>query len=327
MSAARPVPDRASHDRSASSSHCAAAQPNTLLESSRDAGWTSLLLDHQQGAGRGEPFETHPTDDLTLVVGSFGRHSIEAFARGRWRSAVYQPGSAGLTAPGETARLRWETSSPQEVFRTLHLYLPWSLVASIAEAYRRAGQAEEPSFSVLAFRDEVLVAQARALLAAFRAGAPDLYAQGAAVWMVTHLLSCQSEWHHLRDDTRLAATIPDRRLSRVIEFMSCHLDRQLTLDELAREAGISVHHFGRRFRQRTGMGPAAYLTTLRMEHARLLLRTTELPVGEIAFRCGYARPSAFSTAFLRDAGATPSEWRAGGPKGERDSHGPSRASW
>jgi AraC family transcriptional regulator len=300
------------HRRSDASSRCAGAQPNTLLETSADGGWTSVLLDHCEGAGTSDPFETHPTADLTLVVGSSGRHRIDALTGGRWRAAVYQPGCAGLTPPGETARLRWETPGPREAFRTVHLYLPWSLVESVADGYRRIGQTAAPRLSVLAFRDELIAVQARALLSAMRAGGPDLYAAGAAMWIVTHLLSRQAPWDHLRDDARLAAAITDRRLSRVIEFMSCHLDRPLTLHELAREAGISVHHFGRRVRERTGMGPAAYLTVLRMEHARLLLRTTDLQVGEVAFRCGYARPSAFSTAFLRHVGLTPTECRAGG---------------
>lgn len=297
------------HRRSDASGRCAAAQPNRLIETSSDADWTSLLLDHHEGSGRSETFETHPTDDLTLVVGSAGRHSIESFSGGRWRSAIYQPGCAGLTASGETARLRWHTSSPSESFRTLHVYLPWSLVQSVADAYRRVGQTDTVRLSVLAFRDEVLAAQVRALVPALRASSPDLYASSAAHWIVTHLLSQQSQWRHLGDDSRSAATMTDRRLARVIEYMSCHLDQPITLNMLAREAGISVHHFGRRFRERTGMGPAAYLTLLRMEHARLLLQTTDLPIGEIAFLCGYTRASAFSTAFLRHTGATPSSFR------------------
>lgn len=304
------------HARSAASGLCAAAQPNTLIESSRHADWTSLLLDHQEGAGTSDAFETHPTDDLTLVVNASGRHTIASFGGGRWRSAMYQPASAGLTAPGETARLRWATASPDDRFRTLHVYLPATLVASVADAYRRIGQPDTPRLSLLAFRDVAVAGQVQALLRALHGGAPDLYAAGTASWIVLHLLSLQAEWRHLMDDARVSEVISDRRLSRVIEYMSCHLDRQLSLAELAREAGISVHHFGRRFHERTGMGPAAYLTTMRMEHARLLLRTTDLPIGEIAFRCGYARPSAFSTAFLRHTGQTPSECRvADGARG------------
>jgi AraC family transcriptional regulator len=297
---------------SQASGRCASMQPNRLIESSATLGWTSLLLDRHEGSGHSDAFETHPTDDLTLVVATAGRHELQALAGGRWRTALYQPGNAGMTPPGETARLRWSTPSERHAFGTLHLYLPGSLLAQIADEYRRSGQsADIDQLSVLTFRDDIVTAHANALLAAHRSGEPDLYAAGAARWLTTHLLSRQAQWRNVADDTRQPAALSDRRLARVIEFMSCHLDRALTLDELAREAGISVHHFGRRFREHVGMGPAAYLTTLRIDRACLLLRTTDLAVSEIAFRCGYPRASGFSTAFLRHRGCTPSAFRAG----------------
>ena len=298
------------HAYSRESVHCAAAKPNRLLETSTAAGWASLLLDHHEGASVSEPFETHATDDLTLVVAIAGRHQLDVCSNGQWRSALYQPGNAGMTPPGETSRLRWHTPSADRPFRTLHLYLPGTLLASVADEYRRIGQpASLTSLSAIAFRDETIAAHASALLAACRGGAPDLYAAGAANWLVTHLLSRQAQWRRTGDDPRRTAAIPDRRLARVIEFMSAQLDSPLTLGELAREAGISVHHFGRRFRERTGLGPSAYLTTLRMERARLLLATTDLQIAEIALRCGYVHAGAFSTAFRRHVGRTPRNYR------------------
>jgi AraC family transcriptional regulator len=212
---------------------------------------------------------------------------------------------------GQTARLRWRTPSIEHSFRSIHLYLPTSLLSALADEYRAIGQSvSEGEFAALAFRDETVANQVGALLAACRDGAPDLYAAGAARWLLTHLLSSQAKWRHLADDTRMAASITDRRLARVIEYMTAHLCDALTLDQMASEAGISVHHFGRRFRESTGMGPAAYLTLLRMAQAKLLLRTTDLAIAEVGVQCGYPKASAFATAFLRHAGTTPSRYRA-----------------
>jgi len=295
---------------SESSTRCASDKPNKLLETSASSGWTSLLIDHHEGVGHSDIFETHPTQDLTLVVASAGRHELESYSSGRWRLALYQPGSAGLTPPGETARLRWRTPSDHQPFRTLHIYLPAGLMFALADEYRRLGQeCRTESLSALIFRDEAVAVHANALLAACREGAPDLYAAGAAQWLLTHLLSRQAGWRHIHEDTRLAATMTDRRLSRVIEYMSTYLDRPLTLDELAREAGISMHHFGRRFREAVGLGPASYLTLIRVERAKLLLWTTDIPIAEVALRCGYSRASAFTTAFHRHAGMSPSDYR------------------
>ncbi len=298
------------HHHAQASLGCASAIPLALLDTSIAVGWTSLLLNNQEGSGETGIFETCATEDLSLTVAVAGSPEVSEFLQGRWRSAVFQPGVACLTPAGETARVRLDAATTRERYRTVHVYLPGSLVSDVIDEYRRIGQPiATVRISALAFRDEVLAGQVCALLSAIRSGAPDLYAASAANWMVTHLLSQQAEWHHIADEPRLCPTITDRRLSRVIEFISCHLHLPLTLDELAREAGISVHHFGRRFRERTGMGPAAYVTELRMERARLLLDTTDLPLALIAARCGYPRPSAFSTAFLRQAGMTPSAYR------------------
>ena len=97
--------------------------------------------------------------------------------------------------------------------------------------------------------------------------------------------------------------------------MSAHLDAPLGVAALAREAGISVHHFGRRFREQTGRTPAAYLADLRLELARRLLTTTDLSIARIALSCGYTRPAAFATAFTRYCGLAPTGFRANARKG------------
>lgn len=216
-----------------------------------------------------------------------------------------------MTPPGESARLRWRTPSEKQRFETVNIYLPGSLLEAVADEYRLAGRPTRiEALSALSFRDAAVAFHARALLQACQQGEPDIYAAGAARWLVTHLLSQQAHWRHLLADPRQASFITDRRLARVVEFMSANLHRALTLDDLAREAGISVHHFGRRFRESTGMGPSGYLTSLRMAQAQLLLRTTDLPVSDIGLRCGYPRASTFATAFARHVGVTASSYRA-----------------
>lgn len=299
------------HSFDAASHLHADALPLGTVHSSASLAWTSVLLHHKQGEGAFDEFETRATSDLSLAVNATGRHEVQHFEGGRWHSATFEPGVACIIPAGETAKVRLAARSAREVFRTVHLYLPGTLLTEVADEYRRVGQTLG-SIRLGAFRDDVLAGQVAALLAASRAGAPDLYAAGAATWIVTHLLSQDAEWRHLATDVRLSPVITDRRLARVIEFMSAQLEQPLTLKMLAAEAGISVHHFGRRFRERTGYGPAAYLTILRMERAQMLLRTTDLSIATVGFRCGYPRASAFSTAFLRHVGVTPSEYRAAG---------------
>jgi AraC-like DNA-binding protein len=86
--------------------------------------------------------------------------------------------------------------------------------------------------------------------------------------------------------------------------------RRWTVAGLAAEAGLSRAAFARRFTQLVGEPPMSYLTCWRLCLAADLLRDTDLAVGEIARRVGYANGYALSTAFLRAHGRRPTEHRA-----------------
>ncbi len=88
---------------------------------------------------------------------------------------------------------------------------------------------------------------------------------------------------------------------------------KISLDELAEVAGLSKYHFLRQFSQVVGMTPGAYLRTLRLCHAARKLRTTEMPILEIALSVGFADHPSFSRAFARHMGMTPSEYQRLGP--------------
>ena len=148
-----------------------------------------------------------------------------------------------------------------------------------------------------------------ALLGAMNAGAPDLYAQSAAQWMATHLLSAHSSWLEIHEDRRCPGIISDKRLARVIEYMSAHFAEPLSLDTLASEASVSKFHFARLFRLSTGTTPHEYLIQLRMHAARSMLRTTNLQIGEISSKCGFTSVSHFIIAFKARNGLPPNQFR------------------
>lgn len=80
---------------------------------------------------------------------------------------------------------------------------------------------------------------------------------------------------------------------------------------LANAAGMSEYHFIRVFRAHVGMTPRQYIISARMTHARYLLKTTALPIAEIAALVGYQSESMFSATFRRIHSLTPRAFRAG----------------
>ena len=87
----------------------------------------------------------------------------------------------------------------------------------------------------------------------------------------------------------------------------------LTLDEMARTAGLSPFHFLRLFSRVIGVTPHQYLVRARLRRAARLLAQESLSITEIALEVGFADLSNFVRTFGRAAGRSPSQFRRGSP--------------
>ncbi len=103
---------------------------------------------------------------------------------------------------------------------------------------------------------------------------------------------------------RLAA-----RILKVQRHIEANLAAPLTNQQLAAIACLGQSQFKLAFRQQLGVSVSHYIRSRRMALARTLLAGTQLPVGEIASRCGYQNQGAFGERFLAESGLTPSLWR------------------
>jgi transcriptional regulator GlxA family with amidase domain len=88
-----------------------------------------------------------------------------------------------------------------------------------------------------------------------------------------------------------------------------HLNRPLSLTELARHASMSRRTFTRRFRDEVGTSPNRWLTQQRIELARRLLETTDLPIDQVAARVGIGSASSLRLHLRGALGVPPSAYR------------------
>ncbi|KAB8288758.1 AraC family transcriptional regulator [Bifidobacterium ramosum] len=95
-----------------------------------------------------------------------------------------------------------------------------------------------------------------------------------------------------------------------IGFIDGHFADRLTLAMLSRRAMMSERQYLRKFKALTGVTPHEYLTTRRMDEAKRLLSSTDMPVRDVARTVGYPNANAFTAAFKRRTGMTPNGFRA-----------------
>lgn len=106
----------------------------------------------------------------------------------------------------------------------------------------------------------------------------------------------------------LLAGLADPRISRALRALHIEPSRGWTVAHLAREARMSRAGFAARFAEIVGVSPIGYLSAWRMSLAKAALVSTKRPMIEVAKIAGYGSVSAFSTAFNRATGMSPTTY-------------------
>jgi AraC-like DNA-binding protein len=96
---------------------------------------------------------------------------------------------------------------------------------------------------------------------------------------------------------------------RLVEYIDTHVAERISLHQLARMAGLSSGHFSRAFKQTFGVPAHSYLIRRRVEFAKTVMLSTQLPLSDIALNCGLSDQSHFTRVFRRIVGETPYAWR------------------
>ena len=99
------------------------------------------------------------------------------------------------------------------------------------------------------------------------------------------------------------------KLRRVKDFIAANLDSDLSLAEISAIADLSQFHFARTFRKSTGLTPQQFVMQQRIERAKELLATEDLPIIEISLRTGFKNQSHFTSLFRKFTRFTPKMWR------------------
>lgn len=112
--------------------------------------------------------------------------------------------------------------------------------------------------------------------------------------------------------SRIESQVLLPRLFPVLDWIDQNLSSpNITVADLSAQVWISETHFRRLFQQVFSMSPVQFIRRRRVERACTLLRTTDKPIKQIAYCCGFAEDAFFSRVFHRLVGVSPAAYRRG----------------
>jgi AraC family transcriptional regulator len=261
----------------------------SLVFSSQQQGWNGLLVHHYQNA----PYL------IETEIPALSNHWIQLMLREQptrliqkrddlVHESIVQTGDSIFTPAGQPSY--WHCSQKQTCESILHIYLQPELLAQVAEASNLNGDLIELAHC-FSKPDLQLQQIAMLLLAELKSGESigRLYVESLTQVLAIHLL------RHYSTTTR-PVTSEQKSLTRVqlqpaIDYIHTHLNRDLSLAELASVINISPTYFAGLFKQVMGISPHQYVIQQRVERAKLMLSKTDLAIADIALQVGFSNQS------------------------------------
>lgn len=244
-------------------------------------------------------FERHSHDCFAIATTTFG---VQRF-RCKGRQYDSKAGDFVLFNPDDDHDGRPGTA---DGFRYTIWYVPDAVVSSSLGF--DDGAARGRYFSRPHVADRALAAQFRALSASLtRTPSESLRVEALMHAFLASMLGRHGEQQGM-------AGAPSRDISaaalvRVRDYIRTHYASDITVADLAAEAGLSRAHLTRAFSTTYHMPPHVYLNTVRIAQAQACIRLG-MPLAMVALECGFADQSHLSRRFKGSVGVTPSAWRA-----------------
>jgi AraC family transcriptional regulator len=134
-----------------------------------------------------------------------------------------------------------------------------------------------------------------------------LYVESLTQVLVIHLLRHYSTV--TQTITSGNRSLTNSQLQQAIDYIHTHLNRDLSLAELAGIVNISPTYFASLFKQAMGISPHQYVIQQRVERAKMMLKRTDLAIADIALQVGFSSQSHLTQQFKRLTGLTPKQVR------------------
>lgn len=251
---------------------------------------------------RGRTASTPQQDaySITLAMNPLHRHE-------RWKAGRHVFGDSFAAGTVSVVDLR----EPIEVavcgpVQAIQFYVPHRALECFAE---EVGVSAVASLSFdRTLPDPILLSIAHILAQAEYQGEERnmLFIDQLAMSLLSHFLTTYGA---MRQAQKPFGGLASWQKRRALEVMHAQLAASISIADVARECRLTPSHFARAFRRTTGEAPYQYLTRLRLQRSKELMRESPLPLVDIALLCGFSDQSHFTRVFTRRIGTSPGSWR------------------
>lgn len=134
----------------------------------------------------------------------------------------------------------------------------------------------------------------------------------ACVGAVNHIMSCMLKYmpyQLISEEEYLASSHYNKRMDRIIMYVQDHFSEKISLQEIAKNEGITTSYLSHLFRDYLQKSFQDYVNELRFERAVFLLKNTNMKVLDICIESGFSDSKYLNRTFIKTFGMTPKEFR------------------
>jgi AraC family transcriptional regulator len=272
--------------------------PDHPLLSSKLKGWNGIAVEYHH----------HPANELVSPPLAHHLITLNCGLPYRLRQELDGQVYEGEIAKGDIiltpANLATGYSWDRDV-NVLHLCLEPALLAKVAVEAIEVDVARIEVLNQFATTDLQIQQFGHLLLAELEAErlGNRLYAESLTNALAIHLIRKYSTIQ--KTVCQYSGGLSKAKLQQATAYIQEHLDRDLSLDEIAAKVNFSAYHFARLFKQSTGLAPHQYQIHCRVERAKELLQAGEIAIADIATQVGFYDQSHLSRHFKRIVGVSP----------------------
>jgi AraC family transcriptional regulator len=276
----------------------------SLVSSSQSLGWSGVLVQQYQYPSSATACEMEipalSEHWLNLPLGNPAQLTQQR--DDLTHESLVHKGHSIFIPAGQPSYWRGEASETDETM--LHIHLNPALVRQVAQSVELERIDLVNCFSK---HDLRLYQIAMLLLSELNSDGimGELYVESLTQVLIIHLLR-----HYSSSTPQIARQhngLTAIQLQQTLDYIQAHLDRNLSLAEIAAAINISPTYFASSFKRATGSSPHQYVIQQRVERAKELLKTTDLAIANIAFQVGFSSQSHLTQHFKRIVGSTPKQ--------------------